>query len=147
MQFHHPIDFVRNELGQKEVQGSQDNPRIRHYFTHCTNIGSKEYPDEVPWCSALINTAAFESGYARTDSALASSWEHYGIDSGDLVDEGEIVVIKRADGGRHVTLANKAFNRRTDRTFEGIGGNQHDSVNVTTFKVSSITATRSWVLA
>lgn len=140
-----PIDWARGELGQKEIAGSQDNPRIRWYHTHCANIGSKEHPDEVAWCSSFLNAAADECGMKKTDNALASSWEKYGEDTGDQVDEGDVIVIRRADGGRHVTLANKPFSRSQDKYFEGLGGNQSNSVCVSTYSTANIVAARKWV--
>lgn len=139
-EFIHPLDWARLEVGQKEIPGKKDNPRIRWYHTHCANIGSKEHPDEVPWCSSFINAAADECGMEKTDNALARSWKKYGIDSGDEVEAGDIVVI----GDSHVTLANKGFNRKTDKTFEGLGGNQGNQVKVSTYSVSSISTCRKW---
>lgn len=143
--FEQPIDWARGELGQKEILGSKDNPRIRWYHTHCANIGSKEHPDEVAWCSSFLNAAADECGMKKTDNALANSWDRYGEDSGDMVEEGDIVTIKHASGGRHVTLANRAFNRRKDSTFEGLGGNQGNQVKVSTFPCAHIVACRKWI--
>lgn len=136
----HPLDWARRELGQKEVAGSKDNPRIRWYHTHCANIGSKEHPDEVPWCSSFVNAAADECGMEKTDNALAASWKKYGEDSGDEVEAGDIVCI----GSSHVTLANKAFNRKKDKTFEGLGGNQGNQVKVSNYSTSSISTCRKW---
>lgn len=135
-----PIVWARGELGQKEIAGVQDNPRIRWYHTHCANIGSIEHPDEVPWCSSFLNAAADECGMEKTDNALAVSWKNYGEDSGDDVEEGDIVVI----GSSHVTLANKPFNRRTSVNFEGLGGNQGNEVKISIYAVSSISAVRKW---
>ena len=140
-----PIDWARGELGQKEIPGAQDNPRIRWYHTHCANIGSKEHPDEVAWCSSFLNAAADETGMQKTDNALAASWDKYGTDSGDQVEEGDIVTLRHPDGGRHVTLANKPFNRRTDKYFEGLGGNQGNMVKVSTYATSEVVAARKWV--
>jgi uncharacterized protein (TIGR02594 family) len=136
----HPIDWVRGELGQKEILGKRDNPRIRWYHTHCANIGSKEHADEVPWCSSFINAAADECGMKKTDNALAASWKNYGVDSGDDVEEGDIVCI----GTSHVTLANRPFKRSKSLTFEGIGGNQGNTCKVSMYSVSSISACRKW---
>ena len=58
----------------------------------------------------------------KKDNALARSWKKYGVDSGDEVEEGDIVVL----GDSHVTLANKSFNRKRDKYFEGLGGNQRE---------------------
>lgn len=139
-----PIAWARGELGNKEIPGAQDNPRIRWYHTHCANIGSKEHPDEVAWCSSFLNAAADECGMEKTDNALASSWDKYGEDSGDQVEEGDIITIRHPDGSRHVTLANKAFNRKNDQTFEGLGGNQSNSVKVSVYKTSEIVSARKW---
>lgn len=138
------IDWLRGELGQKEIKGSKDNPRIRWYHTHSANIGSKEHPDEVPWCSSVLNAGADECGMEKTDNALASSWRTYNVDTGDIVEEGDIVVLKFAAGNQHVTLANKTFSRSKDSTFEGLGGNQADSVKVSVYKTSDIVAARKW---
>lgn len=140
-----PIEWARGEIGQKEVPGVRDNPRIRWYHTHCANIGSKEHPDEVAWCSSFINAAADETGMQKTDNALASSWMQYGVDTGDEVPEGAVVVIRRSDGGYHVTLANRRFNRRGDSYFEGLGGNQSNAVTTSTYRTDSIVASRLFV--
>lgn len=142
-----PIDWVRGELGQKEIPGSKDNPRIRWYHTHCANIGNKEYPDEVSWCSSILNAAADECGMEKSDNALATSWKEYGMDSGDNVEEGDIVVIYTggSGSGHHVTLANKSFSKARDDVFEGIGGNQSNTVKVSTYSTANIRAARKWV--
>lgn len=140
-----PIDWMRGEIGQKEIFGSKDNPRIRWYHTHCANIGSKEHPDEVPWCSSILNACADETGMEKTDNALASSWQKYGLDSGDQVEEGDIIVIRRSDGGRHVGLANERFKISSGGTFEMLGGNQSNACNVSRYQVSNIVAARKWV--
>lgn len=143
--FPHPIDWMRGELGQKEIPGKQDNPRIREYHKHCANIGSKEHPDEVPWCSSILNAAADNCGMYKTDNALASSWDKYGIDTGDVVEQGDIITIRHEGGGRHVCLANKTFRRSLSKTFEGLGGNQSNAVKVSTYRVSTIVACRKWI--
>ncbi len=140
----HPIDWMRGELGVREIPGPRDNPRIRKYYTHCANIGSKEYPDEVAWCSAILNAAADECGMFKTDNALASSWDEYGEDLGAYVPEGAIITIRHPSGGRHVCLANRKFNRYNDATFEGLGGNQGNMVKVSEFPCAHIRSVRKW---
>lgn len=136
----HPLDWMRGELGQREIPGVKDNPRIRWYHTHCANIGSKEHPDETPWCSSIMNACADECGMEKTDNALAVSWKPYSVDTGDLVEAGDIVVI----GSSHVTMANKPFSRSSSGNFEGIGGNQSDACKVSLFPITSISAVRKW---
>jgi uncharacterized protein (TIGR02594 family) len=138
----HPIDWMRRELGTKEIAGKKDNPRIRWYHTFSKNIGSKEHPDEVPWCASIMNACGVQCGMEISGSALAASYDAYGVDTGDWVEEGDIVTL--AQPGRHVTLANKRFNRKNDRYFQGLGGNQADSVKVSIYSCSVIKSARKW---
>lgn len=140
----HPIDWMRGELGTKEIPGSKDNPRIRWYHTFSKNIGAKEHPDEVPWCSSILQACGVQCGMEITGNALAASWSKYaGDDTGDWVEEGDIIHVKNGKQN-HVTLCNKAFNRRTATSFEGIGGNQGNTVKVSTYRTSSIRAAKKW---
>lgn len=139
-----PIAWARGELGQREVSGPNDNPRIRWYHSHSANIGSREHPDEVAWCSSFLNAAADATGFKKTDSALARSWVTYGNDAGDKVAEGDIVVLK-TPSSFHVTLANAPFDRTKAKTFEGLGGNQANAVKISSFACAHIVACRKWV--
>jgi len=138
-----PIAWARGELGQREVAGPNDNPRIRWYHSHSANIGSREHPDEVAWCSSFLNAAADETGFKKTDNALARSWATYGHDAGDKVAEGDIVVLK-TPSSFHVTLASAPFDRTKAKTFEGLGGNQANTVKLSSFACSHIVACRKW---
>lgn len=138
----HPIDWARRELGTKEIVGKKDNPRIRWYHTFSKNIGSKEHPDEVPWCASFINACGAQCGMEISGSALAASYDRYSEDTGDWVEEGDIVTI--AQPGRHVTLANKRFNRKTEKTFQGLGGNQGNQVKVSNYSTATIRGARKW---
>lgn len=138
-----PLEWVRGELGQTEIKGSKDNPRIRWYHTFSKNIGSKEHPDEVPWCSSLLNACAAMTGMKGTGSALAKSWINYG-EGKTVAEAGDIVVIRRSDGGFHVCLANEYFNPASQSFFWAIGGNQSNSVNVTSYRTKDVLAIRQW---
>jgi len=142
----HPIDLCRTKLGLKEIPGKLNNPEIQEMLEACDNIGGRKdkkvHPDEIPWCSALLNWLAEQCGMEKTNNALASSWDKYGESCGDWVEEGDIVTI--AHPGRHVTLANKRFNRKTAKTFEGLGGNQGNRIKVSTYSCADIKAARKW---
>lgn len=142
--FLHPIDLCRTFLGLKEKPGAQNERQIQEFLEACDNIGGRKdnklHPDEVPWCSAIWNWIAEKCGMEKTNNALASSWLKYGsARTGDTVYEGDIVVL---DG--HVTCANKTFNRKTAKNFEGLGGNQGNMVKVSTYPTSRIKAVRVW---
>lgn len=142
----HPLDLLRTKMGLKEIPGKLHNREIQEFLEACDNIGGRKdgklHPDEVPWCSGLINWLAEQTGMVKTNNALAASWDKYGEPCGDWVEEGDIVTL--AQPGRHVTLANKRFNRKTATTFEGAGGNQGNSIKVSVYSVSKIKAARKW---
>lgn len=140
-----PIDWARTQLGQKEVSGSQDNPVIQEYHSHA-RLGSNQH-DEVPWCSSFLNAAADACGMEKTNDASAISWKNYvGETCGDLIEEGDIILLTPAVSGStgHVTMANKTFYRSKVDTFEGLGGNQSNSVNVSSYKTSRIVVAKKW---
>lgn len=145
----HPIDWLRNEmkLGAVEIPGSKHNPRIVEYHKHSGNIGGEKatHPDEVPWCSSVLQAAADACGMYKTDNALASSWDKYvgeKLKIGDWVEEGDI--IRLAHPGGHVTLANKRFQWTGKGTFDGLGGNQSNRIKVSTFSQSTIVSIHRW---
>lgn len=151
----HPIDWVRKEKREKdprEISGSKDNPVIQEYLEHCDNIGGfkdgKLHHDEVPWCSALPNAAADSCGCFKTNNALASSWDKYSqcgakrFKKGDKIPEGAIVRI--AHPGGHVTLANSPFTWTGSGTFPGLGGNQGNRINVSSYSQEHIVSIHDW---
>lgn len=138
----HPIDWARREIGTKEILGKKDNPRIRWYHTFSKNIGGMEHPDEVAWCASFINACGANCGMEITANALAASYDKYSEDTGDWVEEGDIVTI--AHPGRHVTMANKRFNRKVEKSFQGLGGNQGNTVKVSSYATNTIRGARKW---
>lgn len=113
------LDIAIGELGQKEIDGEKDNPRITGYFK-ATNYG--EAKDEVPWCSAFINWIMDKSNIKGTRSAAALSW----LDWGKSLEKpklGCIVVFSR-DGGGHVGL----FLDEDENEIFVLGGNQSNAV-------------------
>lgn len=140
-----PIAWARTQLGQKEISGSKDNPVIQEYHSHA-RLGSSQH-DEVPWCSSFLNAAADATGMEKTNDASAISWKKYvGEDTGDQVEEGDVILLTPTVSGStgHVTMANKPFSRSKDKTFEGIGGNQSNSVCVATYPTSRIVVAKKW---
>lgn len=143
----HPIDVLRSVAGEKEIAGSKDNPLIAHFHEHSGNLGShsdtNDYSDEVPNCSSALNWAADMSGCRKSNNALASSWGSYkNPRSGDWVEEGDILWIKHP--GNHVTMANKRFNRRTSKTFEGFGSNQGNTIKTSIYSTADIQSVQVW---
>ncbi len=105
-------------------------------------VGLPQYKSVIgvvhAWCGMSLATALHAHGYAIPKGAAgAQNWDHYGtpIDwKKDGIPKGAIVRIKHFTGA-HVTTADGVHNPNPMR-LQALGGNQHDSINVTTFNVS-----------
>lgn len=119
------------ELGQKEIEGLENNPRILEY-QQATSLKASD--DETPWCSAFVNWCLQKAGYLSTKSAAALSWQNYGIKLRHPC-LGCIVVYDHGDGRGHVGFA-VAYEQRVGGQFylAVLGGNQSNQVKVSLFK-------------
>jgi uncharacterized protein (TIGR02594 family) len=129
------MSIAEGELGQAEIPGAQNNPRIVAY--HATT-GLHAETDEVAWCSSFVNWVMRQAGYVGTNSAAARSWVGWGQASEARY--GAITVIKHINAhhdaatgstsGFHVAFLLEV----TDTHIRLLGGNQHDSVRVSSFR-------------
>jgi uncharacterized protein (TIGR02594 family) len=118
------------------VRETRSNPRIEEYFA-TTTFG--RHPDSEPWCSAFVNFCVKQSGLRSTGSALALSWLDWGQDAGGFV-PGCIVVLTRGTPGQgHVGFF---VGQDTNGSIQLLGGNQHDSVNISTFPKARVIGSR-----
>lgn len=119
------------EIGQAEVPGPGNNPRILDYArsTGITWIDD----DETPWCSTFMNWVAFSAGVERTDQANARSWLTVGRPA-EPPEPGDVVVFWRESlesTKGHVGLF-MGYSRGGDRVYV-LGGNQGNQVGVTAY--------------
>lgn len=132
------LEIAEKEIGQHEVRGGE-NPRIIEYHS-ATTLKAKE--DEIPWCSSFANWCMKQAGIQGTGSAAAISWASWGVKL-TKPREGCVVVIRQrksgtdqatgSSSGNHVAFFNKIENGRIFLT----GGNQSDSVKVSSFGLAS----------
>lgn len=113
---------AKAEIGQHEVPGSKDNPRINEYLK-ATTLDGDYIHDATPWCAAFV-CWVLKGG---TRSAAARSFTLYGTKL-DQPKYGCIAVLSR-DGGGHVGFVISS----TDDSVTLLGGNQSDSVRLATF--------------
>jgi uncharacterized protein (TIGR02594 family) len=116
--------WALGELGTKESNGTEDNPRIVFYHSH-TNGGPA--PDSMPWCSSFINAAMAHAKITGTRSKAAASWTHWGVETPLRL--GAVLLWGKADpdakGTGHVALCAGW----DDRHVLAIGGNQGNQVS------------------
>jgi uncharacterized protein (TIGR02594 family) len=131
--FDHPM--IRTAVGfygTTEIPGAANNAKIVEFF-HATghrNIND----DETHWCSAFMMYCAKMNGLAYPKNALARSW----MKVGKKVDQpqvGDLVVFgwKESYHG-HVII----YLGEVNGMVIGIGGNQDDEVNVSSFSKECI---------
>lgn len=132
------MDIARKEIGQKEVVGHEDNPRILAYHASTT---LKATDDDTPWCSSFVNWCLKQAGIKGTDSAAAKSWVHWGVPSGPV--PGAIAVIcssKATNRSFSTSGAHVGFLIEESAThFKLLGGNQGNSVKESSFPKTSWT--------
>ena len=115
------------ELGQSELPGSADNPRIVAMFDE---LGHPDQSDETAWCAAFVGACLERAGISSTRSLRARSYLEWGV-AADNPQAGAIVVLRR---GSDPTLGHVGFLiGTTDAAIIVLGGNQSNAVTVATF--------------
>ena len=120
------MDIAMSELGQREISGADDNPRVVEYFSATTYHASD---DETPWCAAFVNWVLMQAGIARTESAAALSFLKWGKAVSKPA-YGDLCVINRGGGRGHVGFF---VGYGHNGSIGILGGNQSDEVNVSWF--------------
>ena len=134
------MPFALAELGQHEITGAGDAPRVLEYLRTTTLPAALASQDETAWCSAFVNWCLEQAKCPRTHSAAARSWLTWG-QALQVPRRGCIAVFSRDGGGPVVTTlsGHVAFYMRTvGHAIEVLGGNQHDRVCVAPYDQSRL---------
>lgn len=132
------IDWAREQIGVTEFAGEADNPKVVQYFRAAGLLGAPFLDDETPWCAAFVGAALAYAGHVGTKSAAARSYESWagGHKLGGPV-LGCVCVLERSPpkpGLGHVGfLIGRDLNR-----VALLGGNQGDSVSISSFPRSRV---------
>lgn len=115
------------ELGQREVSGNGDNPRIVALYR---DAGQKAaLHDDVAWCAAFVGASLERSGIAGTRSLMARSY----LDWGTPIEAGRLGAVAIFSRGSDPASGHVAFYLDRDHASVFVlGGNQGDSVSVAT---------------
>ena len=124
-------------LGEKEIHGSLDNPKITELFA---DAGHPEViHDEVPWCAAFVGACLARSNLPNTGTLLALDYRTYGVDAGGP----KLFSIGVKRRGNSTWEGHVGFVVAVDDNYVSLlGGNQHDSVCVQKFPRSDFIAFR-----
>lgn len=129
------FDLAFKEMGQQEIDGPANNPRIVEY--HKATL-FKANEDAIPWCSSFVCWCFEQAGIESTKSAAAKSWKTWGVKLNDPV-EGAVTIIRNSKTGLyHVGF----FVYSLPETVAVLGGNQRDAVNITVFKNTAVSGYR-----
>ena len=119
------LDIALNEIGETEVPGPGNNPRIAEYLKSVHLFGI----DKIPHCAAFVNWCLEQAGIKGTKSGLARSYLHWGYKTPPLL--GCIVVLRR---GVDPVKGHVGFFLDESRGFIRIlGGNQGDRVGINAY--------------
>ena len=119
------MEFAWSEIGQIEVAGDADNPRISDFYR---DAGHPEVVhDEVAWCAAFVGACLKRSKVGGSTSLLARSY----LDWGAPITTGKFGAIAIFSRGDDASSGHVAFYLDSDdsRVFV-LGGNQGDAVSV-----------------
>lgn len=130
------------ELGQKEIEGREDNPRIVEYQKVLGFGDEYDSDSNVAWCMCFVAWCLWKAGKSiKGLNGLASSGDHYGISVMSDPPIGCIVTIRHADGHRHVTFF-AGWNDPNKNEMIGLGGNQQNCVKYSVYPAAHIVAMR-----
>lgn len=132
------LEIAEKEIGVCEKKGGE-SARIIEYHS-ATSLKAKE--DEIPWCAAFVNWCLVQSDIAGTNSAAAKSFLDWGQHL-EAPKEGCICVVQQRQAGRdQATGSTSGFHvafwlGESDGRVKLLGGNQSDSVKISTFGLQS----------
>jgi len=115
------------EMGEKEIPGEEDNPRISEYLATVDQAPD----DEIPWCAAFINWSLEQAGFKGSGKANAKSYLAWGYDIKVPI-VGAIVVFDRGqyEWQGHVGI----YMDETKNYIYVLSGNQNNRVSIRPYK-------------
>jgi len=141
------FDIAQVFVGTEEVGGAMDNPQILAMLKLDNNWPEN---DEVPWCSAFVNYICKLLRLPRSKSLLARSWLEVGKEISLTNAEAgfDVVVLKRGSGSQpgpeNTTASGHVgfYAGHSGNFVQVLGGNQADSVKVSSYDISRILSVR-----
>lgn len=141
------LTTARRYIGLKEVVGPLHNDTVVNFFSITGNSWVKD--DETPWCGAFVGAVFALSGMGnvrppgeKANALRAREWLNVGAPV-ELKDAkpGDIIVFSRASGGSSAGHVAFFLSMNGDKVTI-LGGNQTNSVNISTRNVSTVLGVR-----
>lgn len=125
------MDIAKSYLGTNEVK---DNKALAGFFKQA--LGQNIDPAKVPWCAAFANSVLKQVGLPGTGSLMARSFLNIG-EATKSPEVGDIVVLSR---GNNANSGHVGFYAGKDEAgrIKVLGGNQNDTVTVSSFPTSQV---------
>ena len=146
------FDRASRFIGVKEFAGAIDHPLIMAWLKLTGDDSWTGWPehDEVPWCSAAVNSWAWDLRLPRSKSLLARSWLGVGrpIPLEEATAKNDIVILKRGGGNQpgpeNMTAPGHVgcFAGLEGGNVLVLGGNQGDRVCIAPFPVERVLGVR-----
>jgi len=141
------FDIAQRFVGQTEIAGEMSNPHILAMLKLDSNWPED---DEVAWCSAFVNYPTWLLRLPRSKSLLARSWLNVGKEIGlpNAKPGFDIVILKRGAGEQPGVENTTApghvgfYAGQAGNFVQLLGGNQSDSVKVSSYAISRILSIR-----
>lgn len=128
------LEIANSLIGDKEVSGTIDNPKIVEMFRLVGNVEIKD--DETAWCAAFVGACLELSGFRSTRSVSARSYQRFGRALA-VPEKGCIAVFWR--GSKSGRLGHVGFFDHADGDFIYVlGGNQGNSVRIAAYPAKQL---------
>lgn len=142
-----PYAVAQRFIGLREIEGSAHHPLIQWGFLLC-GYGT-DTPDEVAWCSAIMQVPPYVLGLPRSGSAAARSWLQVGepIEIGGATRGFDVVVLNRGNGPQDPSVIRAPghvgwYVRHDERQVWLLGGNQADAFSIAPFPLERVLGVR-----
>lgn len=132
------MDDAFRHRGMREIPGKAHNPIIIKWLKSLKAWWSE---DETPWCGTFVAHSLREAGITPPKHWYRAKGY---LDYGTPVNKANIpfgaICVKGRTGGGHVFFA--VAKSPDGRIIYGLGGNQSNCVNITSFKIEELIAVR-----
>ena len=150
-----PYSLLETLIGLEERPGPKDNHPLVQWGLELCGLGRNQ-PDEIAWCSAILQPIMHLLKLPRSKSAAARSWLKVGLEI--TIPEAkrgfDVVILKRGpepQPGPEVTsgapghvglFSGMEYGGATATRVRVLAGNQSDSINVQAFPLSQVLGVR-----